>query len=234
MSQDSSFQVAPRADAGRPGWPEIAAGLIVLAIVGYGGGATIARLGLDKMVLGLIFTALSGLAGLAGLAAAMLVRGRPLAAFGFRAAGRRWLLIGIAGGVVAFVAKAIAITIVVKLTGAGTDLQNIYAAGGSGGIWSLLLATLFLAVLTPLGEEFVFRGIVANALLRYGAVVGVAGSALIFALMHGINFVFPAALIVGLFNAELFRRTGSVWPGVVLHITFNLPTVPVMVMAGVH
>jgi hypothetical protein len=97
---------------------------------------------------------------------------------------------------------------------------------------SLVLATLFLSVLTPLGEEFLFRGVVTSALLRYGPFVGVVGGALIFALFHGINPVFPAALVTGLVAGEIFRRSGSIWPAVVVHGVVNLPTVPVLVLAS--
>ncbi|WP_396426416.1 type II CAAX prenyl endopeptidase Rce1 family protein [Leptolyngbya sp. FACHB-261] len=58
------------------------------------------------------------------------------------------------------------------------------------------------------------------------------GSMLIFALGHGINIVFPAAVVMGLVGAELLRRSGSVWPAVVVHVVFNLPTIPIMVLAG--
>jgi uncharacterized protein len=57
-------------------------------------------------------------------------------------------------------------------------------------------------------------------------------SALICALIHGINIVFPTVLVMGLVGAELLRRSGSVWPVVIVHVVFNLPTVPVLVLAG--
>ena len=38
------------------------------------------------------------------------------------------------------------------------------------------------------------------------------GSALIFAVFHGINPVFAAALVAGLVTGEIFRRSGSIWP----------------------
>lgn len=230
VSQAPTFET--RSAELRPGWPEIFVGLLVLAIIGYGGGSQLARLGLEPVTFGLIFTALSGIAGLAGFAAAMLLRIRSWGPFGFRSVSRRWLFIGVGAGVAAFILKSVVILALVQLTGVSTNLQDMYAKGGSGGALSLILATLFLGVLTPLGEEFLFRGVVANALLRYGAVVGVIGSALIFAVMHGINFVFPAALIAGLVTAEIFRRSGSIWPAVVVHVVFNLPTVPTMVLAG--
>ncbi|WP_327034943.1 CPBP family intramembrane glutamic endopeptidase [Micromonospora ureilytica] len=91
---------------------------------------------------------------------------------------------------------------------------------------------MFLGLLTPLGEELLFRGVVANALLRYGPVVGVVGSDLVFALYHGINSVLPGAFFIGLVTAELFRRTGSVWPSVVVHVVVNLPAPLISVLAG--
>jgi membrane protease YdiL (CAAX protease family) len=85
---------------------------------------------------------------------------------------------------------------------------------------SLILATLFLGLLTPLGEELLFRGVIANVLLRHGSVFGVVSSALIFAFMHGINIVFPAALVMGLVGAELLCRTGLVWPAIIIHVVW--------------
>jgi hypothetical protein len=184
------------------------------------------------VVYGLVFTALSGVAGIAGFAAAVLLRIRSLSPFGVRQTSKRWLLIGVGAGVVAFVVKGLAVLAYIAITGDSSTPQTVYAEAGSGGVLSLILATLFLGFLTPLGEELIFRGVIANVLLRHGPVFGVVSSALIFAFMHGINIVFPAALVMGLVGAELLRRSGSVWPAVVVHVVFNLPTVPVMVLAG--
>ncbi|QBD83693.1 CPBP family intramembrane metalloprotease [Ktedonosporobacter rubrisoli] len=224
---------APNA-VSRPGWPEIIVGLLVLVVVGYGVGSQLGRLGLNPIVYGLIFTALSGVAGIAGFVAAALLRIRSLSAFGVRRVPWRWLLIGIGAGLLAFVLKILVTMAYVRITNDTNNIQNVYAQGGSGGVLSLVLATVFLALLTPLGEELLFRGVITTALLRYGPVIGVVGSAVIFGLAHGINIVLPTALVVGLVNAELRRRSGSVWPGVIAHAVVNLPTVAVMVAAGIH
>ncbi|WP_347242596.1 CPBP family intramembrane glutamic endopeptidase [Nostoc sp. FACHB-888] len=50
--------------------------------------------------------------------------------------------------------------------------------------------------------------------------------------MSSVNNVFPAAVVAGLATAEAFRRSGSVWTAVIVHVVFNLPTIPVMVAAG--
>ena len=120
----------------------------------------------------------------------------------------------------------------IRITGDSSTPQTVYAEGAGGGALSLVLATAFLGLLTPLGEELLFWGVVTNALLRYGPFVGVVGGSLVFALSHGINIVFPTAVVVGLIAGEVFRRSGSVWPAVVVHAVVNLPGPLVMVLAG--
>ncbi|MFH7024068.1 MAG: CPBP family intramembrane glutamic endopeptidase [Heteroscytonema crispum UTEX LB 1556] len=216
----------------RPGWLEIIVGLVVYVIVGFGGILLFKQLGLDPVVYGLILTAWTGVATLIAFTAAARLRIRSLSAFGVRRTSRRWLLISVGLGLVAFVVKGLAILVWVQITGDSNNIQGVYAEGGRGGLLSLVLSTVFISVFSPFGEELLYRGIVTNALLRYGPFVGVVGSTLIFALMHGINIVFPAAIVAGLATAEVFRRSGSIWSSLVLHVVFNLPTIPVMVFVG--
>jgi uncharacterized protein len=233
LRESENFSATPNT-LSRPGWPEIIVGLVALAAVAIGVALLTRQLDLSPVVNGLVFTALAGIAPLAGFAAAVLLRIRSLRAFGVRRTTRRWLLIGVGAGVVAFILKSLAIWVWIQLTGDPdtTNVQSVYGEGGSGGVLSLILATLFIGLLTPLGEELLFRGVITNALLRYGSFIGVVGSTLIFALAHGINEVFPVALVVGLIAGEVFRRSGSVWPPVVVHAVVNLPTVPALVLAG--
>ncbi|WP_206364191.1 type II CAAX endopeptidase family protein [Sphingomonas sp. UV9] len=206
--------------------------MIVTAIIGFGLGSQIQRLGLNRVTYGLVLAGWSGLSCLVGFAAAWWVRKRPLAEFGVCSTSRRWLLVGIAAGVVAFILKGVAVLAFTALTGISSSPQGVYAAGGSGGAMSLLTATLLIGILVPIGEELLFRGVVTTVLLRYGPFVGVVGGALLFALLHGISIVFPAAVIAGLVAGEIYRRSASVWPAVVVHVVYNLPTIPVMVLTG--
>ncbi|MDI4239367.1 type II CAAX endopeptidase family protein [Bradyrhizobium sp. Arg237L] len=209
-----------------PGLPEVIVGLVCLSVLAIGGGVGLVRLGIDPIALGIILTALSGVGGMAGFFAAYLLRIRSWAAFGVRRISWRWIMIGAVLGVLAFFAY-------ISFTGDSRTPQDIYATGASGGIWTVIAATFFLSVITPIGEEFLFRGVVTTALLRYGAFIGVVGGALIFAIFHGINMVFPTAVVVGLAAGEVFRRSGSIWPAVTVHFAVNLPTIPVMVLASV-
>lgn len=216
-----------------PGMPEIRIGLITLAIVGIGGSIAIAQVLTDPVLIGLILTAMSGIGGLAGFAAAYRWRIRSLAPFGIRSTTTRWLLLAVGAGILAFIAKSLAILIIISIVGQGDSPQEVYATGASGGWWTIILATVFLTVLTPIGEEFLFRGVVQTALFRrYGPIVAVGAAAFCFAIFHGINIVFPVALITGVIAGEIFRRSGSIWPAVVVHGVVNLPTIPMMVLAN--
>lgn len=216
----------------RPGWPEIIVGLVVYLIVGFVGVSQFKRLGLDPAVHGLILTSWTGVATLIAFAVAARLRIRSLSAFGVRRTSVRWLLIGVGVGVVAFVLKTLAILAWIKVTGDTNNVQDVYVEGVRGRLPFLVLSLVFLTVFSPLGEELLYRGIVTNGLLRYGSFVSVVGSTVIFALMPGINTVFPAAVVAGLATAEIFRRSGSIWPGLVVHFVFNLPSFLIMIFVG--
>lgn len=80
------------------------------------------------------------------------------------------------------------------------------------------LVTLLL--LAPIAEEFFFRGILLKALREhYAAWLSVIGSSLIFMGAHGHLALGP--LVLGVINAILMLRTGSIIPGMVFHAVAN-------------
>nr|WP_281361014.1 CPBP family intramembrane glutamic endopeptidase [Schumannella luteola] len=85
-----------------------------------------------------------------------------------------------------------------------------------------LIATIVLGgMLTPLGEELFFRGVITRFLLRWNTAIAVILGAAIFAAAHGVNDVTPMAFIIGLGNGLLLRYSRSIWPGVAVHVTYN-------------
>ena len=83
--------------------------------------------------------------------------------------------------------------------------------------WVAFIATAFCA---PVFEEMVFRGILLPAIAkRKGWLKGSIYSSLIFSVIHG-----PAApfiMILSLYLSRMYYRTGSIIPGILLHMANN-------------
>lgn len=218
------------ASPARPGWPEVIVGTLA-AFVALSAIRLFGLVGLDEdpVVYGLILTAWSGVVGLIGFTVAALIRIRSWGAFSVRRTNARWVLLGVAAGVVALVLKGLLNTGIIAVTGFSSDPQGNYYDAAGGGVLPLILTFVFLSILTPIGEEFFFRGVVTNALLRYGPVIGVLSSSVFFAVVHGINIALPSALVVGIIAAEVMRRSGSIWPAVIVHAVNNA-ALPLLVL----
>jgi membrane protease YdiL (CAAX protease family) len=86
--------------------------------------------------------------------------------------------------------------------------------------WILIL--LPTAVLVPIGEELLFRGLFLRGfLLRYGATPALALTSLLFAVVHLNPWSLVGYFIVGWVLGWIVLRSGSVWPAVILHGSYN-------------
>jgi membrane protease YdiL (CAAX protease family) len=82
-----------------------------------------------------------------------------------------------------------------------------------------LAGSVFVA---PLCEEIFFRGFLLGGLLRgMRPVVAVIVSALLFAIAHALIGSFAPLLLIGLVLAVVRWRTGSLWPGMAIHLCNN-------------
>ncbi len=96
------------------------------------------------------------------------------------------------------------------------DLSRIEAA----------LIAIGVAVIAPVAEELLFRGVLLRGLSRQlGPWVGISASALLFAATHFQLVQFPALLLVGLTLAWLADRTGGLAAPIWAHVGFNATTV---------
>ncbi|WP_220472338.1 CPBP family intramembrane glutamic endopeptidase [Tomitella gaofuii] len=216
----------------RPGWPEIVVGMgvafafltltpLVIALVPDD----------DSQLLGLVLMCWSVVVPFAGFTTATLIRIRSWGAFGIRWTTWRWILAAVALGIGAFLVKGLVNMAVIAIVGVDANAQVPYYDAAESGLLPLIATFVTISLLVPLGEEFLFRGVLMRGLLRYGAVIAVVGSSVVFALFHGVNMALPSALVVGLVAAEVVRRSGSVWPAVVIHVINNLAA-PVFVLLG--
>jgi membrane protease YdiL (CAAX protease family) len=80
---------------------------------------------------------------------------------------------------------------------------------------------LVVAGFAPVVEELTYRGLGYSLLERYGRWTAIIVVGLSFALDHGLVQAFPELAIFGCALAWLRMKTGSVFPGMLLHATFN-------------
>ena len=85
-----------------------------------------------------------------------------------------------------------------------------------------LLSFLHHCAAAPIAEELVFRGAIQQLARPLGERQAVALQAVLFAVQHRGPAGMAYALVCGLVLGTLRSRTGSVWPGMLLHTLNNL------------
>lgn len=96
--------------------------------------------------------------------------------------------------------------------------SNWLEHGLTSGIGSWVL----VCAIAPMVEEMFFRGILLRGMLkRYPPADAIVYSAFVFGFAHLNVYQFVIAFLMGLFAAALYRRTQSLWPGILLHAGLN-------------
>ncbi|MDE3092071.1 MAG: CPBP family intramembrane metalloprotease, partial [Chloroflexota bacterium] len=98
------------------------------------------------------------------------------------------------------------------------DVLTRLDATGFGFVLTLVAA----AVVAPIAEETFFRGFVYGGLRgRIGVIGAMVVSTLFFTALHFSIDQFIPIFFLGLFLAFLYEKTGSLYPGILLHATNN-------------
>lgn len=104
------------------------------------------------------------------------------------------------------------------------NVTNVLTTLLSNG-WGVIV----VALLTPIVEEFVFRGAILRKLQQafhqQSPWIAIAISALLFGLVHGNMAQMPHAFLLGLLLGWLYVRTNSLIPSILFHITINSSTI---------
>ncbi len=90
-------------------------------------------------------------------------------------------------------------------------------------LFSGIAGALHACIFGPIVEEIGFRGLVLDGLLktRCRPWVAILISAVAFGLLHGFWANFVTATLFGILAGWLYWRTGSIIPGLIIHITNN-------------
>ena len=95
---------------------------------------------------------------------------------------------------------------------------------------NLLLALIGIVILPPLVEEITFRGILLERFaVKWRVGVAVIVSAVFFGILHADPI---GAGMFGVVTGLLYLRTGSLWPGIIIHFVNNLVAVIAIRVAG--
>ena len=107
---------------------------------------------------------------------------------------------------------------------------EFYAGITGSQIWNnpLWLNILYIAVLPPVIEEFIFRGVLFQGFRSCGLFKTALVTALMFGLAHGNLNQFMYAFAVGIFFAFLVEAAGSVYASMLAHALINGTTVAIM------
>ncbi|MBR4447035.1 CPBP family intramembrane glutamic endopeptidase [Methanobrevibacter sp.] len=119
-----------------------------------------------------------------------------------------------------WIGNIIGLAVTMLLSGAiQTDISNpVQQLINSADIWFNLLV---ISIIAPICEEIIFRKMLIDRTIRYGAKVSIVLSALIFAFFHGNLNQFFYAFLMGGFFAYVYIKTGKITYTIILHAIVN-------------
>ena len=88
--------------------------------------------------------------------------------------------------------------------------------------YELFIQFVYICVIGPICEEFIYRGLCIKLLMPFGSGLAVTFSALSFGLMHGNVKQAVPAILTGFVYALVAVRYGSIAPTIVIHILNNI------------
>lgn len=150
-------------------------------------------------------------------------RGVTARELGFVAPPPKWLSRAVLLALLSFPLVGVITWLQQQITGEPFENPQFQVIAPPAFAWTDYLATLLVAaVLAPTVEEIAFRGVLYRWLAeRMRRPVAVAGSALVFAFLHGVPSLIPGILVLGVLLAWVYERTRSIWAPIVLHGTYN-------------
>lgn len=150
-------------------------------------------------------------------------RGSGVIGLGLRRAGARWY--GAAFGLYFLqIVLIIAIFALINVLLPAVDTeeqQAVFEFGRSG--WGYWLAAVSAVVIAPVIEELLFRGVLfAGLAKRWPIWLAAVVSSSAFAVLHGQVNVGIYTFILGCLLSWLYVRSGSLFPGILVHFINNL------------
>ncbi|MTH54268.1 CPBP family intramembrane metalloprotease [Bacillus mangrovi] len=134
---------------------------------------------------------------------------------------RYW--IHIFGGTIALIAASILILLLMSELGIGAENQKTKALESSPAQTAVLIGFVSAAVISPIYEEIFYRGFIYKWIrMKWGISAGILISSIIFTIVHIPTYnTLPVNFVSGVIFAWVYEKSGSVWPGIIIHALFN-------------
>ena len=190
-------------------------GSAIQAALGGGGEDEIYAAMLNADVVAL--TLISGLLTIAVVLAFYLIRRKKLSeALWLRPVSASALFTG------ASLAPALYFVVVIVLSILPEAWTESYGEASADIVTGTVLGVISVAVVAPIVEEFIFRGLIMTRLSRVmTGWLAVLLSAAVFGLCHGELVWFCYAFVLGAVFGFMDLRAGSIWPSILGHVMFN-------------
>lgn len=121
-------------------------------------------------------------------------------------------------------------SIIISLTGFKPQTQQVAEQVRDMGQSNIILAIVGPALLIPIIEEILFRGILYRAIkVSLPALYAALISAFIFGLAHREIDTIPQLTILGFIFAYIYEKSGSIWVPAALHATNNFVTIMILI-----
>ncbi len=86
---------------------------------------------------------------------------------------------------------------------------------------NLIVTAIFTVIVAPIGEEFVFRKLIIDRTQKYGPLISIGLSGLMFGLMHGNFYQFFYCFALGIILGYMYYTTGKLYLTVAIHAVVN-------------
>lgn len=137
--------------------------------------------------------------------------------------------VGLVAGFLAQIGVVVIVTPIYKLLGIDVDrvgeTAERLADRAVHGV-DVVVLVLIVVIGAPIVEELFYRGLLLRAVgRRWGPVVGVLGTSVVFSLVHIQPYDLLPLFLAGLLFAVLAQRSGRLGPAIFAHVAFNLTAV---------
>jgi membrane protease YdiL (CAAX protease family) len=157
---------------------------------------------------------------------------RSLGQLGLRGFGRTTIIAGVLGGIAMYVVTIGVADVQFVFTHQKPEETAISLFTSTHDTALIVAFTFLAAVVAPFMEEFIFRGFLFNAFLRYMPVWAAAVlSGIIFGASHGSPTAFLPLAASGVVLAYVYERSGSLTAAMLTHALFNLINVALISVA---